>query len=229
MKKIDVLLIEDDADFGFILKQYLEMSDFNVDWFQNPLQALNELAFKNKYNIVILDVMLPDMDGFTLSKKLKDKVDCPFLFLTAKNQQIDRILGLKLGADDYVSKPCDPEELILRIHNILKRQVSHSNTSEIYIGDYLFQPTHLLLRFNEITYQLTEREVHLLSLLLRYNHQMVTREVILKEVWNTNDYFAGRSMDVFISRLRKYFQCDDRIKIQSIRGVGFQISFPTIL
>lgn len=226
MKKIDVLLIEDDADFGFILKQYLEMSDFNVDWFQNPLLALNELAFKNKYNIVILDVMLPDMDGFTFSKKLKDKVDCPFLFLTAKNQQIDRILGLKLGADDYVSKPCDPEELILRIRNILKRQVSHSNTFEIYIGNYLFQPTHLHLRFNETTYQLTEREVNLLSLLLLYNNQVVTREVILKEVWNTNDYFAGRSMDVFISRLRKYFQFDDRIKIQSIRGVGFQISFP---
>ena len=166
------------------------------------------------------------MDGFTLAKKLQEKIDFPFLFLTAKNQQIDRILGLKLGADDYISKPCDPEELILRIKNILNRKGYKSTSEKILIGSYIFKPKQLILQHSDTDYQLTEREVSLLLLLTQYNNQVVTREVILQHVWKNTDYFTGRSMDVFISRLRKYFQNDDRIKIQSIRGVGFHVVFP---
>jgi len=226
MKKVAVLLVEDEYDFGFILKQYLEMSDFNVHWYQNPMKALDDFTAINQFDIAILDVMLPEMDGFTLAKKLQEKIDFPFLFLTAKNQQIDRILGLKLGADDYISKPCDPEELILRIKNILNRNGYKSVKDEILIGNYLFKTKQLILQHSDTDYQLTEREVSLLLLLTQYNNQVVTREIILQHVWKNTDYFTGRSMDVFISRLRKYFQHDDRIKIQSIRGVGFHVVFP---
>jgi len=226
MNKLKVLLVEDDSDFGFILKQYLEMSNFDVLWYQNPLDALKEIALYQNYDIAILDVMLPDLDGFSLAKKLQENVTFPFLFLTAKNQQIDRILGLKLGADDYISKPCDPEELILRLHNILKRTDFSTAVMHYQIGKYVFLPEQLLLKYNEQSFHLTEREVDLLLFLIRFNNQVVTRDMILNQVWKTNDYFTGRSMDVFISRLRKYFQFDDQIKIQSIRGVGFQFSFP---
>lgn len=226
MKKVAVLLVEDEYDFGFILKQYLEMYDFNVHWYQNPTQALDDFTIVNQCDIAILDVMLPEMDGFTLAKKLQEKTDFPFLFLTAKNQQIDRILGLKLGADDYISKPCDPEELILRIKNILNRKGYKSVNDEILIGNYIFKPKQLILQHSDTDCQLTEREVSLLLLLTQYNNQVVTRESILQHVWKNTDYFTGRSMDVFISRLRKYFQHDDRIKIQSIRGVGFHVVFP---
>lgn len=226
MKKVAVLLVEDEYDFGFILKQYLEMYEFSVHWYQNPMQTLEDFTVVNQCDIAILDVMLPEMDGFTLAKKLQEKTDFPFLFLTAKNQQIDRILGLKLGADDYISKPCDPEELILRIKNILNRKGYKSVNDEILIGSYIFKPKQLILQHSDIDYQLTEREVSLLLLLTQYNNQVVTREIILQHVWKNTDYFTGRSMDVFISRLRKYFQNDDRIKIQSIRGVGFHVVFP---
>lgn len=226
MKKVAVLLVEDEYDFGFILKQYLEMSDFIVHWYQNPMQALDNFMVVNQCDIAILDVMLPEMDGFTLAKKIQEKIDFPFLFLTAKNQQIDRILGLKLGADDYISKPCDPEELILRIKNILNRKGYKSTGEEILIGSYIFKPKQLILQHSDTDYQLTEREVSLLLLLTQYNNQVVTREIILQHVWKNTDYFTGRSMDVFISRLRKYFHNDDRIKIQSIRGVGFNVVFP---
>lgn len=226
MKKVAVLLVEDGYDFGFILKQYLEMYEFNVHWYQNPMEALEDLTVVNQCDIAILDVMLPEMDGFTLAKKLQEKIDFPFLFLTAKNQQIDRILGLKLGADDYISKPCDPEELILRIKNILNRKGYKSVNNELMIGSYIFKPKQLMLQHSDTDYQLTEREVSLLLLLTQYNNQVVTREIILQHVWKNTDYFTGRSMDVFISRLRKYFQYDDRIKIQSIRSVGFHVVFP---
>lgn len=227
MNKITVLLIEDEYDFGFILKQYLEMNGFLVYWFQNPLEVLVQVSNLQNCKIAILDVMLPDMDGFTLAQKLQEKLMCPFLFLTAKNQQIDRILGLKLGADDYIAKPCDPEELILRLNNILKRQ-QNITIEEIHIGSYVFKPKQFVLSYADINYQLTEREVDLLLLLIQYNNQIITRNIILQTVWKTTDYFAGRSMDVFISRLRKYFQYDNRIKIQSIRSVGFQVVFPVL-
>lgn len=226
MKKISVLLVDDEHDFGFILKQYLEMSGFDVLWFQNPLDALEHKKEIRDCAVAILDVMMPDMDGFTLAKKIQESASLPFLFLTAKNQQIDRILGLKLGADDYISKPCDPEELILRLHNILKRTKAAGTSGEYILGDYRFKPGQLVLEYGQEQYQITEREAALLLLLVQYNNELITRELILEKVWKSNDYFTGRSMDVFISRLRKYFQFDDRIRIQSIRGIGFQIYFP---
>lgn len=225
--KTKILLAEDDFDFGLILKQYLELSDFEVFWYQNPEDIMELLKSEFPFHIGILDIMMPNIDGFSLAKAiLKQKPDFPLLFLTAKNQKIDRITGLKLGADDYLSKPCDPEELILRIQNILKRTQPAALLSIISIGDYTLHPDKLLLSHPKEEIRLTQRELDLLLFLLQHNNQTIKREIILDKLWETNDYFTGRSLDVFISRLRKYFQFDEDIKIQSIRGIGFQVDFP---
>ncbi len=225
--KTKVLLVEDDPDFGLILKQYLELSDFEVSWFQNPVDIVEILNSSFTFNIGILDIMMPNIDGFSLAKViLKIKPNFPLLFLSAKNQKIDRLTGLKIGADDYIAKPCDPEELILRIKNILKR--ISPNTAEIRfkIGSYLLDGESLLLSHSEEKVRLTIREKDLLLYLLKKNNQTIKRDDILDELWETNDYFTGRSLDVFISRLRKYLHRDSRIVIQSIRGIGFEINFP---
>ncbi|WP_407481439.1 response regulator transcription factor [Elizabethkingia meningoseptica] len=222
-----ILLAEDDSDFGLILKQYLELSDFDVFWYQNPEDVMPLLKEDFSFHIGILDIMMPNIDGFTLAKEiLKQKPEFPVLFLTAKNQKIDRITGLKLGADDYLAKPCDPEELILRIQNILKRIQPIRTVSSIKIGEYTLDTDKLLLNHPKEDARMTQRELDLLLFLLQHNHQTIKREIILDHLWETNDYFSGRSLDVFISRLRKYFQNDERIKIQSLRGIGFQLDFP---
>lgn len=225
--KTKILLVEDDADFGLILKHYLELSDFEVVWFQNPEEVLEILKSDFCFNIGILDIMMPNIDGFSLAKIiLKEKPDFPLLFLSAKNQKIDRLTGLKIGADDYIAKPCDPEELILRIKNILKRVTSPIVETQFKIGEYSLDSEKLLLIHLNEKVRLTIREKDLLLYLLKQNKQTIKRDDILDNLWETNDYFTGRSLDVFISRIRKYFRHDEQIKIQSIRGVGFEIDFP---
>lgn len=225
--KTKVLLVEDDPDFGLILKQYLELSDFEVSWFQNPVDIVEILNSNFTFNIGILDIMMPNIDGFSLAKViLKEKPNFPLLFLSAKNQKIDRLTGLKIGADDFIAKPCDPEELILRIKNILKRSSPNTTETRFKIGSYLLDGESLLLTHSEEKVRLTIREKDLLLYLLKKNNQTIKRDDILDELWETNDYFTGRSLDVFISRLRKYLHRDSRIVIQSIRGIGFEINFP---
>ena len=219
-----ILLVEDDSDFGMILKQYLELEDFEVVWFQNPEDVVTILSSDFPYHIGILDIMMPKMDGFSLAKViLKQKPQFPLLFLTAKNQKIDRLTGLKIGADDYLAKPCDPEELILRIKNILKRTASNIPNTQQKIGDYILDSEKLLLIHSTGNIRLTIREKDLLIYLLQHNHQMIKRDDILDNLWETNDYFTGRSLDVFISRLRKYLICDSTLKITSVRGIGFEV------
>jgi len=225
--KTKILLAEDDPDFGMILKQYLELEDFEVTWFQNPEDIVSLLKSGFPFQIGILDIMMPNMDGFSLAKLiLKENPNFPLLFLTAKNQKIDRLTGLKIGADDYIAKPCDPEELILRIKNILKRTLTAVET-RVKLGDYILNPEKLLLLHLKGNVRLTIREKDLLLFLLKHNGQMIKRDDILANLWETNDYFTGRSLDVFISRIRKYFRYDTKIKIQSVRGIGFEIDFPT--
>jgi len=224
---IKILLAEDDSDFGMILKQYLELEGFEIFWFQNPEDIVCALKSNFNFNIGILDIMMPNIDGFSLAKMiLKEKPDFPILFLTAKNQKIDRLTGLKIGADDYISKPCDPEELTLRIKNILKRSVISESITQYKIGAYILDTEKLLLIHPNEKIRLTIRENELLLYLLKFNHKTIKRDDILNNLWETNDYFTGRSLDVFISRLRKYFQHDYEIKIQSLRGIGFEINFP---
>ena len=220
--KTKLILVEDDQDLGTVLKQYLEFSDFEVIWFNHPQKLLNEIELVKTVQLIILDVMLPEIDGFSLAKKLAETITIPYLFLTAKAQSFDRVLGLKLGADDYITKPCDPEELVLRIKNILKRNQPVLGNS-VKIGAYVFNRNYLTLSHNDEVFQLTEKEVELLNYFILHNHKLVTRKEILETIWGENDYFMGRSLDVFMSRLRKYFLYDESIKFESVRGIGFKI------
>lgn len=221
-----VLLAEDDIDFGNILKQYLGLYDFNVHWSKDGEEAL-ALYSSMYFDICILDVMMPKLDGFSLAEKIIEiNPETPFLFLTARGQKEDKLKGLKLGADDYIVKPFEADELVLRIQNILKR--SQRNTvlkpkdEEVKIGEYSFNNKRLELKINKETQQLTEKEGQLLAYLFEHKNQLLKREEILKALWNNDDFFSGRSMDVFISRLRKYLAKDATIQLKSIRGVGLE-------
>lgn len=215
-----VLLAEDDRDFGNILSQYLTMSGFEVDLATDGQKAWDRFS-ANKPDICVLDVMMPEMDGFTLAEKMRAVApSMPFIFLTAKSMKEDIIRGLKLGADDYITKPFDPEALVLRINNILRRVYSSVN------DDYSISST--LLKYNTLELicsgqkeKLTLKEAQLLRFLIINKNKMMSREDILTEIWGEDDYFLGRSMDVFISRLRKYLAPDSGIDIRTVRGAGF--------
>lgn len=218
-----LLLVEDDIDYGTVIQQYLGICGFEVKWFSIPDKVVTAVT-EEHFDLAILDIMLPVKDGFTLSKEINTVLPTlPFLFLTAKNQNIDRLMGLKLGADDYISKTCDPEELKLRIENILKR-TAKPKTEQYLLGSYTFNPVQLKLTHPNETIRLTERERDLLLLLIASNGKIISREEILQKLWPSADYFNGRSLDVFVTRLRKYFQHDDAISIASLRGIGFEIN-----
>ncbi len=221
-----ILLAEDDVDFAQVLKQYLELYQFEVHWVSDGELTLS--AFKNgDFNCCILDVMMPKMDGFTLAEKMIDyNPDVPFVFLTAKQLKEDKLRGLKLGADDYIVKPFEADELVLRIQNILKRNrklsLNTSQTVEIAIGEFSFNTQRLELKNANTIQQLTEKEAALLLYLFENKNKLIKREDILLAVWNSDDFFSGRSMDVFISRLRKYFREDASIAIESKRNLGLE-------
>jgi DNA-binding response OmpR family regulator len=223
MKKI--LLAEDNFDFAMVLKQYLELHNFEVFWCENGAKAL-EAVKKNIFSICILDVMMPEMDGFSLAEEIgKQYPELPFVFLTAKQLKEDKIKGLQLGADDYIVKPFEVDELILRIHNILKRSRNNNEyllTQNIQIGNYRFDHQRMCLEIDNKIQQLTEKEALLIQFFYENKNQIIKREKILKTIWKTDDFFSGRSMDVFISRLRKYFQDDCRIRIESTRFLGIE-------
>ncbi|CAM1361115.1 response regulator transcription factor [Tenacibaculum xiamenense] len=221
-----VLLAEDDIDFGNILKQYLSLYEFKVTWAKDGEEAL-EVFHKNEFDICVFDVMMPKLDGFSLAEKvIEQDPEMPFVFLTARSQKEDKIKGLKLGADDYIIKPFEAEELILRLQNIIKRTRKKSTVyfskSNITIGQYQFSQEKLELKNKEAVQRLTEKEAQLIQFLFQHKNQLLKRDKILQAVWGTDDFFTGRSMDVFISRLRKYFKEDSSIKIESIRGVGLE-------
>lgn len=222
-----ILLAEDDFDYASILRQYLEISGFIVTWAKDGAEALALFPEVNP-NICVFDVMMPKMDGFTLAEKvIALSPETPIVFLTAKGMKEDKIRGLKLGADDYVVKPFEADELILRIANILKRSqrgytVSGSDNNSIKIGNYTFDRTNYTLILNDTLHRLTEKEAHLIGYLFANRNRLIKRDDILKEVWGSDDFFSGRSMDVFISRLRKYFGEDASIAINSYRGLGLE-------
>ncbi|KIQ21028.1 transcriptional regulator [Flavobacterium sp. MEB061] len=223
MKKL--LLAEDDFDFAAILKQYLELHQFEVIWAENGEIALD--YFKNQtFDICVFDVMMPKMDGFSLAEKIITiNPEIPFIFLTARKLKEDKIIGLKLGADDYIVKPFEVDELILRLQNILKRieqKRSLDGNNIIEIGSYIFDNERLTLNNKNHVQQLTEMEASLIEYLYLNHNQLLKRDQILISVWKKDDYFSGRSMDVFISRLRKYFNSDPKIKIESVRNIGLE-------
>ncbi|HPR72093.1 MAG TPA: response regulator transcription factor [Bacteroidales bacterium] len=215
-----VLLAEDDRDFGNILSQYVSINGYDVTLARDGKEAW-ECYNNEKPDICVLDVMMPEMDGFTLGKKIKETdPDIPLIFLTAKSLKEDIVKGLTIGADDYITKPFDPEVLILRINNILKRAYSSSND--------VFKISSTVLNFNTLELscgntkeKLTLKEAQLLKYFIINKNKVLAREDILTEIWGEDDYFLGRSMDVFISRLRKYISEDKNIDIRTVRGTGF--------
>lgn len=228
-KKTKVLLAEDDKNLGNILKTYLEAKGFPTVLCANGKEALE--SFKRaEFDFCILDIMMPVMDGFTLAKEIR-KIDkeVPFLFLTAKAMQEDKIHGFEVGADDYLTKPFSMEELLLKIRIFLKRSqtqpISLETSSEaIKIGEFIFHPKELTLSINGHSRNLTFKEVELIRYFAENANKVLSRNEILEKIWGSNDYFLGRSLDVFISRLRKYFKPDTNIKIINLHGIGFRFS-----
>ena len=217
-----VLLAEDDFDFGSILKQYLEIHHFEVFWAKDGEEALGFFK-KESFDICVFDVMMPKMDGFSLAEKvIEHEPEIPFVFLTAKKMKEDRIIGLKLGADDYIVKPFEADILVLRLNNILKRTKKQQPHKEAIqqIGAYRFDAMQQLLLLKDSEQRLTEKETALIQYLFVHKNHMIKRDDLLKDVWGNDDFFSGRSMDVFISRLRKYFKEDSNITIESVRGLG---------
>jgi DNA-binding response OmpR family regulator len=219
-----VLIVEDDQDLGQLLKQYLELNGFAVVLSENGIEGRTHLR-EQKFDIILTDVMMPKEDGFTFAAHVVQTYPAlPILFITARKLKEDVIKGLKIGADDYITKPFDADELVLRIRNILKR--SSAKTPELetmIIGNYTFYPKELLLEGASQRRVLTEREAELLQLLTGNIGQLVRKRDILNRLWKGNDFFNGRSMDVFVSRLRKYLSDDPRITIESVRGAGIRL------
>lgn len=218
-----LLLAEDDVDLGSILKQFLEISGYKVLWVQDGNKAL-EFLQSQLATACIIDVMMPKMDGFALAEKVTElHPGLPFIFLTARNQKEDRLKGLGLGADDYIVKPFEVDELLLRLRNILKRSEQNlSSDKQILIGEYQLDCNRLQLHFNGGFVQLTEMETRIILHLYENRNQMLKRKDILQAIWKTDDYFTGRSFDVFLSRIRKYFQENKTVSIISVRNVGVE-------
>ncbi len=222
--KAKILYVEDDETLGFVTRDNLEQNNYEIDHFVNGKLGLK--AFEKKgYDLCLLDVMLPEMDGYILAKNIrKHNEEIPILFLTAKSLKEDRIHGLKLGADDYITKPFSIEELILKIEIFLKRKYVSSSTSDKYeIGALVLDYKNLKLISAQDETNMTQKEADLMKLLVENKNNTIRREDILKKLWGENDYFLGRSMDVFISRLRKYIREDENLKIENVHGVGFRL------
>lgn len=218
-----ILLVEDDPSLGYILKEYLQMNDFEVELAVNGKEGLNRVGEAN-FDVCILDVMMPEMDGFTLAEKIHEQFEeLPFIFLTAKALKIDKLKGFKIGAEDYIVKPVDEEELIARINVVLRRNKSQPVTVHeiIQVGQFSFDIKSRKLEKDGSIYVLTEKESNLLKLFAEQPGKLLSRDVILKELWGKNDYFNRRSMDVFISKLRKKLAEDTSIKITNVHGRGY--------
>jgi DNA-binding response OmpR family regulator len=217
---MNILLAEDDMDLRSILAQYLEIQGFTILAAANGQEGWE--TFMNEHvDLCILDVMMPVMDGFSLAQKIRKQDSfMPIIFLTAKNQKADKLKGLKIGADDYITKPFEVEELILRIKNILRR-AGRADGETLSIGQFEFRFDELTLKGYGQEHQMTLKEAELLKFLLKNSNSVLKREQLLKELWGEDDYFLGRSMDVFITRLRKYLQPEKTVSIDNIRGVGF--------
>lgn len=227
MDKPKLLYVEDDLNLGYVTQDNLELNGYDVTHCENGAEA-KDLIEKNPFDLFILDVMLPKIDGFNLAELIRIKnQEVPILFLTAKSLKEDRLKGLRLGADDYITKPFSIEELILKIEIFLKRSKVYQpeqSKSVFELGEFTFDyKLHSLIR-KDTHKTLTLKEAELLRCFAFCPNELLKREFILKEVWGDDDYFNGRSMDVFISKLRGYLKDDPSLEIKNIHGVGFVFS-----
>ena len=231
--KRKLLYVEDETDLGNVTRQYLELMDFSVDWCCSGAEAIN-LYQKNHtgYNLVIIDIQLPDIDGFGVAVKIRERnPNVYFLFLTARKEKPDRVKGLTLGAVDYICKPFDIDELVLRIRNIISHQIPKAQREKeivsnvLNIGDLCLNKDLLELSIpGQTPITLTQREAELLEYLSKNRNVITKREEILVQIWGESDYFLGRSLDVFIVRLRKLLAVSSNVKINNVYGVGFIFS-----
>ena len=228
MSEKRILLVEDDLNLGTILAEFLTMKKFKVDLCKDGEEGYTSYN-NNHYDLCLLDVMMPKKDGFTLAKEIRHtNKNIPIIFLTAKSMQNDKIEGLKLGADDYITKPFSTEELLLRIHAILKRSSSINdfvNTKNYSIGKYVFDYQKKELKIKRYVQSLTNKEAELLKLLCENKNNILRRDLALTKVWNEENYFTGRSMDVYITKLRSYLKNDKSIQIENVHGVGFKLIY----
>ena len=225
-KKAKILLCEDDQNLGMVLKNYLELNDYDVVLERDGRLGLAAFQ-REKFDLCLLDVMMPHMDGFTLAEEIRDvDPDIPLFFLSAKTMKEDIIQGYKLGADDYITKPFDSEVLLLKIKAILKRNDElnkEADNKEFTLGSYHFNPKLRELSHAGKTQTLSPKENELLKLLSEHLNDLLPREHALKKIWGSDTYFNGRSMDVYIAKLRKYLKDDSKLEIVNIHGNGFRL------
>jgi DNA-binding response OmpR family regulator len=226
MKITKVLLAEDDSNLGMLLKNYLSAKSYDTTLLVNGVQALEAFS-RQQYELCILDIMMPEMDGLTLAREIR-KIDpaIPIIFLTAKSQKEDVLEGFRTGADDYITKPFSMEELLYRIQAILKRTagIQTARKEAMYtIGNYTFDPLKQMLVFSGQSVKLTTKESELLELLCRHRNEILERNFALKSIWIDDNYFNARSMDVYITRLRKYLKNDPAVKILNVHGRGYKL------
>jgi len=223
---VKLLLVEDDSSFGYILTEYLEMNGLETTWIQDGALAESEFKKNGLYDLIILDIMLPNKDGFTIAQEIRNvNPDVPFIFLTAKSLKIDKLKGFKMGCDDYIVKPIDEEVFIAKVKALLKRNKSSSFSDEqngpIPIGNYRFDYSNQRLIRNGEKQKLTIKEAKLLLLLSQHKNHLVDRKRLLLDIWGSSDVFNRKSMDVFIFKLRKYLSKDPAVRITNIHGKGF--------
>jgi len=227
-KNLKILLVEDDVNLGLLLSEYLKAKGFPVTLKQDGKQGYDEYI-RGDYNFLILDVMVPEKDGFTLAREIREIDEAiPILFLTAKSMQEDKLEGFKAGGDDYVTKPFSMEELLARINAILKRAGQRNDTEKgpYTIGRFMFDPDNRLLKGSNNEVKLTTKENDLLKLLYRNKNTILDRNYALKKIWGDDSYFNGRSMDVYITKLRKHLKPDPSIQIINEHGKGFKLILP---
>jgi DNA-binding response OmpR family regulator len=226
MNKVRILLAEDDPNLGLLLNNYLILREYETTLVTDGAQAL-KLFRKEKFTLCLLDVMMPEMDGFTLAREIR-AIDphVPVIFLTAKNLKDDIIEGFRSGADDYLTKPFSMEELVYRIEAILRRsskQETEAAHDKYIIGEFTFEVTTQLLTFKNKSQKLTTKESELLELLCRHRNEVLERNFALKSIWIDDNYFNARSMDVYITKLRKYLKDDPAVAILNIHGKGYKL------
>ncbi|MBN2227664.1 MAG: response regulator transcription factor [candidate division Zixibacteria bacterium] len=221
-----ILLLEDDDNLGVIIKEHLTLNGFAVELRKNGGDGLTAYA-ENDFDLCLVDIMMPQMDGFTFTRTIRERdTRIPIIFLTAKSLQEDKIKGFKIGCDDYITKPFSIEELLLRIRAVLKRSGTDTVEPEQHlfaIGHFAFDSNKRILESPERVYKLTSKETELLKMLCQHINRTLSRADALREIWGTEDYFNSRSMDVFISKLRRYLKSDRRIEIINIHGKGFKL------
>jgi two-component system OmpR family response regulator len=223
-KAARIFLVEDDLSFGSVLKSYLELNDFSVDWIDDGKFAVDHFR-RGVFDICILDVMLPHVDGFTIAGEIrKMNTLVPIVFLTAKKLKEDVLKGYGVGGDDYVTKPFDTDILLAKIKAIIARRDLGDGNKDLYeIGKYIFNSKLRTLVIGENEIKLSPKEAQLLEMLAHNPNSLISREMALRKIWGSDDYFTARSMDVYVTKLRKYLANDPNLVIKNIHGAGFQL------